>query len=470
MDALPHLYTILLCQSNQESLWPLSRRLSPYDLLIPTLGGQNSILGNLLHNLAPLNSHPITILADHELTGAIREHILGQAILEEEEFEIIGENFSRSSALTIALASARIKLQDPQAILLVAGPGLRIDTDEFWTNNIARACAAAEEGYITLLGSEPTDRPSRHTCVATGPEIPGLSGVFHAHSYMEAPSTTYAGRMSTQKVLWCMDLMVMQATTALARLQGQGDQIARIAQTANFLSAVDSDRWMSEEARELVESLPRISFTQAVLEQDEDVLAVIPTTSEWSSFSALEELTELETDGNGCAGEGRQVMAECNDTVVLAKGNRLVTTLGTRNLMVVDTPDALLVADRGHLEDLSPLLEQLEAEGAPELEQANVTAHVWGTSEVLWHGGDCRVERVTVVPGGELPLETIGNTKERWTVVEGALDLLYENRERRLSKGDTAIIKPYYDRYLYNPTLEPAMAIVVSTYKEEPAL
>jgi mannose-1-phosphate guanylyltransferase len=208
-----------------------------------------------------------------------------------------------------------------------------------------------------------------------GPPFKDIEGAWQVRSFIARPAPAVAWRAQQNKSLWSTHIFMLKADLALAELRAVGREtsdpllqsVQRIAETARFFVALGDEHWGSKEAGELVETLPAMSFEEAVFETTK-LLAAIPTSipfADLSTFAGYEQSVDADAKGNRL--RGKTLAVQTRDTTVLADGEKLVVALGLEDVIVIDTEDATLVSTREGLKAMPSVIAALRSADAPEL-------------------------------------------------------------------------------------------------------
>ncbi len=377
-QVLPHLHSVILCETSASRLWPLSRLRAPRELYVPE-GRKESLLAATIKAVKPFSVLPLIITVEGELASSVKAHIEQYNLLREDEYQLLVEPYPRGNAFTIALAAAQLKLTDPNAIMLVLPVNQEFTVDDRWASTITRGYRVAAEEKIAVLATG--ESSVNHTVVLNrgyiqqGAELKGIIGAYQARSYIAEPPPSLVYRLARRGALWSARIILMRATVALAELKGappRSDEIAaqgaaRIAETATFLVALGSDHWSNKEAQAVLATLPDVSYEQAVLENSSKI-AVVPSTIEFNTLADFESLEHsIKPDNDSNRSIGRVLMVNSQDTTILSTAGKLTVTLGTQDLVIIDTPDATLIAAKKALGSMDEVAEALREMQAPEL-------------------------------------------------------------------------------------------------------
>lgn len=344
-------------------LWPLSRATNP-KFLHPLTGTDRSLLQATYDRLVPLAS-PDRV---HVVTGTAHAAAVARQLPDVPERNILVEPSARDSCAAIALAAAVIELRSPGAVMAsFAADHLIKDTDAF-SKTVMAAAAGAAQGKLMTIGIAPT-RPEIGygylQCSATA-ELGVQQQVLE---FKEKPTLDVAAEyVGSGRYLWNASMFVWRTDVFLRELEQRSPEVytpvMRIAQ------AWDTDD-RAEVLGELWPAVPKVAVEYAVMEPAaaDGLVATVPGDFGWSDigdFETLGELLSTELDGARVVdtpGAGPVVAVDSEEIIVVPAGGRLVATLGVRDLIVVDTPDAVLVCHRDRAQDIKRLTEILRDTG-----------------------------------------------------------------------------------------------------------
>src|SRR6202795_998950 len=210
----------------------------------------------------------------------------------------------------------------------------------------------------------------------------------------------------------------------------------------------------------LFAAVPDISIDYAVMEKAANV-AVVRGGFDWSdvgSWQAVSALTEADADGN--CGQGARVTIATRDTFVHAE-DRVVATVGVENLVIVDTPDAVLVAHKDHLQRVREVVGELKARGHDAYKLHRTVSRPWGAYTVLQEGPGFKIKRIEVKPGATLSLQLHHRRSEHWVVVNGEAQVTNGDRTYALHANESTFIPADTRHRLENPGAEPLLVIEV---------
>lgn len=443
-DVIDHLHAVVLAGGSGVRFWPLSRELAPKQLL--TVFGGTSLVTRAIARIAPYTAEPVVVLTSERILPELRDHLAGRPELADTHVELAAEPCARNTAAALALAAAYAQHSDPDAILVMVPSDHLLEEGPAWIAALISAAEAARQGRIVTLGLVP-DRPETgYGYIRPGSPLAGTSA-FEVAKFAEKPSLARAEELIGQGCLWNSGMVVARAADILAELRAAGDAAAtpdsahgaQIAAAAEELGVLPLDEWSGDEARAAYCSLPSVQFDRAVLEVSSRV-AVVPIRLAWSDVGSLLALQDLgEPDERGNVLVGRAVDVESSG-VLAYSADRLVATLGLRDVLVVDTADATLVAAKDRAQDVRMIVEALKASGAPEVVASRTSLRPWGSWSLLLKCDGFQVKQIEVLPGKRLSLQSHERRSEHWVVVEGTALVERDGDSFELAPGCSADI------------------------------
>lgn len=344
-------------------LWPLSRRGEP-KYLHALAGGQRSLLQATVDRLAPVTPGERVFV----VTGTAHEPKVVEQLPELPADNVLVEPAPKNSAPAIGLAAAVIAQRDPHAVMgSFAADHVVPDADAF-VAAVRDAIAVAAEGYLVTIGITPTYPATGFGWIQRGAALPGGIGE-HVAEFTEKPPLELAEKyLAGGRSLWNASMFVWSVATFLDELRTElpelHDGLQRIAK------AWDTPR-RAEVLAEVWPTLAAETVDDGVLEgaAQRGRVAVVPGDFEWhdiGDWNGLADLLSADESGNVGLGSGARLSFDDSGTLVAAAGGRLVATLGLTDLVVVDTPDAVLVAPRSRAQEVRRLVEELGRRGDTE--------------------------------------------------------------------------------------------------------
>jgi mannose-1-phosphate guanylyltransferase/mannose-6-phosphate isomerase len=466
MPSDPHMYAVVLAGGSGQRFWPLSRELSPKQLL--SMFGTESLIAQAIHRILPFagsGSH-VTIVTSERLFDELRNHLIAQPDDELHDVRYIQEPLARNTAPAIALAAATLVREDPDAIMVVLPSDHQLRDGQIWSDCVSAAAAAAAEGWIVTIGIAPTRPESGYGYIRAGEALPALAAgsvVPHvAAEFVEKPDHVHAERFVADGThLWNAGIFVMKAARVLEELDAAGDEVAHIARVARSIAALPLEERNSEKARSMFGDLAHLSIDVAVMERS-DRVAVIPAPLLWNdvgSLLALQDVADPDAAGNVRCGRGVDI--DSRGTTVYST-DRLVATLGVDDLIVVDTSDATLVLPKSRVQDVRSVVDALSAMGAPEVTESRRSLRPWGSWTLLMKTERFRIKSIDVKPGSRMSLQSHRHRGEHWLVIAGHAIVERDTERMELGQNGSVYLPAGTVHRLENPGPEPLQVIEVA--------
>lgn len=426
---------VILCGGSGTRLWPLSRKSFPKQFV--PLVGDKSLLQLTLERVAGCGTHAKTSV----ICVASEEHrflVLEAMQAAQVSGSIVLEPVARNTAPAMALAALRAS---PDDLLLFCPSDHHIPDTPAFAAMVQQGAAAAAAGAIVTFGVVPSFPSTAYGYIEQGPA--GAGGSFAVARFIEKPSADKASALILKgNVLWNAGIFLARAGTLLEALGQHAADILQSCQSAMQTAAHDQ-QFIRPDAAAFAGCRSE-SIDYAVLEHH-DKVAVVPFAGAWSdvgSWNAVAELNAPDEHGNRI--DGRGIAIQSQRTYIHAP-HRVVVTLGTEDLLVVDTPDALLVAASSHAEQVKSVVAELEAQQSPEAGIHRKVARPWGSYDSIDRGERFQVKRIVVKPGASLSLQKHHHRAEHWIVVSGSAlvtkggetFLLTENQSTYIPIGET---------------------------------
>jgi len=438
---------VILCGGSGTRLWPLSRKSLPKQF-VPLIGGK-SLLHLTLERVRPLSPGLMIVTAEaHRFMVA--DALQGSPGAAQVILEPVGRNTAAAMALAALLSAHN---GDPEALLLFCPSDHHIPDALAFAQTIERGVPAAEGGAIVTFGIVPTAPSTAYGYIQHG--ALRADGAHQVERFMEKPKADQALQLLLSgEVLWNAGIFLCRASALLQALQLHAPDIL-----ASCREALPAPRPAPTEptataqrsaAPQWLTPLPGAfavcrsqSIDYAVMEHHADV-AVVPYAGAWSdvgSWNAVAELSPADADGNRIEGQGLALLS--HDTYIHAP-HRPVVALGTKNLLIIDTPDALLVAHRDCAEQVKDVVAQLERQQCAQAVVHRKVARPWGWYDCIDLGERFQVKRIGVKPGASLSLQKHHHRAEHWIVVKGTAEvtcgsetfLLAENQSTYIPIGE----------------------------------
>lgn len=431
---------VILAGGTGSRLWPLSRAFYPKQLHA-LLGEQSFLQQTLARAAAVTGQAPIIVCnEEHRFMVAEQAHAIGMS-----NVKIILEPEGRNSAPAIALAAHAAVADNPAAILLVLPSDHLVGNQAGFVQAVEAATEGASQGGLVTFGVTPSRPETGYGYIKVADASAGLQKVA---AFVEKPDAALAAQyVDSGEYLWNSGMFVLSASTYLTELAHLAP--AMESSTAAAMAAAKADMDFVRPGDAFLDS-PSDSIDFAVMEKTEHAM-VVPVDFGWNDIGAWDAIyAEGDKDAQGNHKRGDVVAIDSKNNLFFGR-DRLIGALGVENLVVVDTPDALLVADRDQVQNVKALVAELESNGREELQYHSEVFRPWGSYEGIDVGERYQVKRITVKPGAALSLQMHHHRSEHWIVVKGAGRITRGEEILSLGENESTYIPRGVKHRLENP-------------------
>ncbi|EAQ98497.2 mannose-1-phosphate guanylyltransferase/mannose-6-phosphate isomerase [Congregibacter litoralis] len=448
------LIPVLLSGGVGSRLWPVSREAYPKQFL--ALASELSMLQDTMARTSDLESAPPLVICNDEHRFMVAEQLRQLSV---DPAAIILEPEGRNTAPAVALAAFQAVATDPDALLLVLPADHVIRNPESFTQAVKQGLSKAASGALMTFGVVPDAAETGYGYLRLG-ERDG-DGLFALDSFVEKPDAETAKQyLESGQYHWNSGMFLLSASVYLDELKTHAPDIHSACERAMANAIADLDFLRPD--KEAFLGCPSDSIDYAVMERTQRG-GVIPLDCGWSdvgAWSTLWQVSERDGDGNVLLGD---VMIEgCSDSYLRSE-SRLIAATGIKNLIVVETPDAILVADRDEVQNVKQIVNRLKAEGRSEASLHQRVYRPWGSYESLIEGDRFQVKRIVVNPGQTLSLQMHHHRAEHWIVVHGTAEVTCEDRVFTLVEDQSTYIPLGHKHRLANPGKIPVELIEVQS-------
>ncbi|AYN29779.1 mannose-1-phosphate guanyltransferase [Buttiauxella sp. 3AFRM03] len=457
---------VILAGGTGSRLWPLSRVQYPKQFL--NLTNNQSMLQVTLHRLFPLISENPIVICNEAHRFIVAEQLLQLNKLAK---NIILEPVARNTApaITLAALAAQRNSADYDPILLILAADHVIQDEEVFREVVQNALPYAESGKLVTFGIIPTQPETGYGYIRRGNSLDGLSLIsgFEVAEFVEKPDiTTAEAYVASGEYYWNSGMFLFRAGRYLEELKKFRPDILSACEKAMANIDPDLDFVRVDEAAFL--ACPDESIDYAVMEKTADAV-VVPMDAGWSDVGSWSSLWEISTKNQqGNVHHGDVISHDTENSFIYAESG-LVTTVGVKDLVVVQTKDAVLVADRNCAQDVKKIVEELKASGRHEHHNHREVYRPWGKYDTIDSGDRYQVKRITVKPGEGLSLQMHHHRAEHWIVVAGTAKVTLGEEVKLLGENESIYIPLGVTHCLENPGKIPLDLIEVrsGTYLEE---
>lgn len=430
-------------------LWPVSREAMPKPFM--RLADGRSLLQKTLERVAGLDdvAQLLTVINRELLFRTLDDYrALNQKHL---GLDFLLEPMGRNTAPAIAAAALHVVRhygEDAQLLVLPADHLIR-DQAAF-VAAIGRARALADAGWLVTFGIQPDHAETGYGYIQQGES---LEGGYRVASFVEKPDmATAEAYLAGGRHLWNAGMFCFRVDVMLRELREHAPQVVEGVEKCLALSVPTAGKQGVQcelDAASFAE-VTDISIDYALMERSPKV-AVVPCDLGWSdigSWQALRELTAADANGNQINGE---VVLHNVQSCYIDSPKRLIGAVGVRDLVVVDTPDALLIADANSTQDVKYVAQELKKRGHEAYRLHRTVTRPWGTYTVLEEGARFKIKRIMVRPGESLSLQMHHHRSEHWVVVSGMARVVNGERDFLLNTNESTFIPAGHSHRLVNP-------------------
>lgn len=466
------LYPVIMAGGSGSRLWPLSRILYPKQFL--NLNGNETMLQSTLKRLDGLSCQNPVVICNEVHRFIVAEQLREMGKLTK---NIILEPAGRNTAPAIALAALTVDQaegadEDPLMLVLAADHVIK-DTAAF-QKAVTDAIPYAQEGKLVTFGIVPTGPETGYGYIKRGEAVALDNPVnapddvaFRVADFREKPDlATAQSYLESGHYYWNSGMFLFSAGRYLEELAKYRPDILEACEKA--MSAVDPDLDFIRVDEAAFLACPEESIDYAVMEKTADAV-VVPMDAGWSdvgSWSSLWEISSHTPEGN--VHHGDVISHNTENSYVYAESG-LVTTVGVKDLIVVQTKDAVLIADRNQVQDVKKVVEQIKNDGRREHHIHREVYRPWGKYDSIDEGERYQVKRITVKPGEGLSLQMHHHRAEHWIVVAGTAKVTINDEVTLLGENESIYIPLGATHCLENPGKIPLDLIEVRSgaYLEE---
>lgn len=439
-----HLIPVILCGGVGARLWPVSRESHPKPF-IRLADGQSLLQKTFLRAASLFGVEGILVATNRDLffktEDAFREVNDKQLAL-----SYILEPFGRNTAAAIAASALQISAaHGKDALMLVLPADHLISDQDAFAAAVTHAAALAGQGKLVTFGIQPESPETGYGYIETDGQ--------HVLSFVEKPSLEKAQEyLDSGRFLWNSGMFCFTAGTLLQEMELHSAEILLATKTCIEQSRLATGKGFTQLELDApsFNAVPDNSIDYAVIEKSSCV-AVVPCRIGWSdigSWNALGDLSAPNAEGNRI--EGEALLCDVVNCYIRST-DRLVGAVGLDNLLIIDTPDALLVADRSRAQDVKRIYAQLKSEGHEAHKLHRTVYRPWGAYTVLEEGPRFKIKRIEVRPGASLSLQMHHHRSEHWIVVSGMAKVTNGECEMFVRTNESTYIPAGHKHRLENP-------------------
>jgi mannose-1-phosphate guanylyltransferase/mannose-6-phosphate isomerase len=454
---------VILCGGSGSRLWPLSRSGFPKQFL--SLFGSNSLFQQAVERINKLHSDEIVISdtiivtgEDHRFIAQYQLHELSISV------NILLEPEAKNTAPALTLASLHTQQQGEDSVLVVIPADQIIQDNDAYMNALQNAIKVATSGSIVILGVKPTS-PETGFGYIRHSESTGENNEFDVVEFVEKPNLETAKLfISTGMYSWNGGMFLMRTSVWIKAIKKFRPDIYETTKASYKL--MEKDQQFIRPDKKLFNKIPAESIDYAVIEKcsnSEFNLKMILLDAGWSdlgSWNAVWELSNKDLNGNHLKGD---VITDTSFNNLIYSNHRLVSTLGVKNLVIIETSDAVLVADKDQSQEVKQIVSKLSDQKREEHILHRKVSRPWGWYDTIDVGDRFKVKRIQVNPGSSLSLQRHTKRAEHWIVVKGSAKVTCGDKVLILNENESTFIPLGENHRLSNPSSEPLEIIEVQS-------
>ncbi|MDX1497289.1 MAG: mannose-1-phosphate guanylyltransferase/mannose-6-phosphate isomerase [Salinisphaeraceae bacterium] len=435
---------VLLAGGSGTRLWPLSRKLYPKQFL--PLVGAETLLEATTTRLQGLEVNQVIAVCGEDHRFVVAEQLRNTG---HESARILLEPLGRDTAPAIAVAALEaLEGADDDPVLLVLPSDHCIENIDSFHAAVRLGLEQAQQGHLVTFGIVPTGPATGYGYIQVDTNS-DEQAILPLLNFVEKPELETAKEyLATGGYYWNSGMFMFRAKDYLERLATH--QAEMHAACAKAHSEAEREFDFIRLGHKAFESCPADSIDYAVMEKT-DQAVVIPLDAGWSDLGSWDAVAEVAgPDENGNVLQGDVVELDNRNCLLRSEG-RLLAAVGLDNQVVIETSDAVLVADKGQLQNVKTLVQQLQKLGRDEAVNPAVVHRPWGSYETVAEGGRFQVKRIIVKPGARLSLQMHHHRAEHWVVVQGTAEVFCDDKTLLLSENESTYIPLGARHRLGNP-------------------
>ncbi|RLA17767.1 MAG: mannose-1-phosphate guanylyltransferase/mannose-6-phosphate isomerase [Gammaproteobacteria bacterium] len=420
---------VVLSGGSGTRLWPLSRSAYPKQFL--PLTSDNTMLQETLLRLRGIEAmgSPL-VICNEEHRFMVAEQLRE---IELKPQAIMLEPVGRNTAPAVALAALAV---EPDEILLILPADHVIEDIATFQAAIAEAVAEAEKGHLVTFGIVPTGPETGYGYIQAVEK--GQATAYKVNRFVEKPDLQTATQyLESGDYYWNSGMFVFKASRYLEELEKFNPEMLAACREAYQKAEEDLDFVRVDRAT--FEACPSDSIDYAVMEKTESAV-VIPLDANWNdvgSWAALWEVSEKDAQGNALKGD---VLIHDTSNSYIYSDQKLVATIGIKDLVVIETDDAVMVAPKERVQEVKEIVAQLKAKKRSESEQHRKVYRPWGYYDSIDNGERHQAKRIVVKPGAKLSLQMHHHRAEHWIVVKGTALVTRGDEQLIVSENESTYI------------------------------
>ncbi|NIF76626.1 mannose-1-phosphate guanylyltransferase/mannose-6-phosphate isomerase [Paraburkholderia sp. Cy-641] len=457
------LIPVIVCGGSGTRLWPVSREAFPKPFM--RMADGRSLLQKAYLRACALSGVDEIVIVTNRDTHFLVKDDCAEVKVDGVQLGLVLEPAARNTSAAIAAATYVVKERHGDDVALLVMPADQLVEDEpVFQQAVTLAVNAATTHGIVVFGIQPNRPETGYGYIELAEQVSSSPALLPGKRFVEKPNAEVAQRfLDGGRHLWNAGMFCFMPQTMLNELTEWEPEVCQLVSNAieKGTFSVAKDSYTVELEPELFRRVKSVSIDYAVMERLSNV-AVVACDLGWSdigSWKSMSELTPADSQGNRIEG----VTATLYDVTdcYIRGGGRVIGALGVRDLVIVDTPDALLVASRDRAEDVKEIVAQLKRDSHESCTLHRTVHRPWGTYTVLEEGERFKMKRLLVKPGASLSLQMHHHRSEHWIVVQGCADVVCDEMATQLQPNESTYIPAGRTHRLSNPGVVDLIVIEV---------
>lgn len=426
---------VILCGGSGTRLWPISRDALPKQFL--ELKGENSLIQETaLRSAQCSGANPEDFVT--VTLGDMKKDVVQQLAHLDRGFtsHVLGEPVARNTAAAVAYAALYVQRHFGSDAIMWVLPSDHYMADKGALKQaLDKAVVAAKQDYLVTYGITPSRPETGYGYIKKADSMGIDDSMFHVDEFVEKPSLGVAQEyIVSGDFLWNSGMFVFSAGTVIDNFRKHAPAVLRDVQ-----QAVAQGRNEYNPSFDVYEGVEQIPFDKAIMERSGKV-AVVPCDPAWSDIGSWESLWEIsDKDKHGNAIVGEAICYESTDCIVHAQ-ERLVTCAGLDNIVIAETADAVMVADKSNSDGIKAIVNALKKEGRREVSEPQHECRPWGEFKILSQSEGYKIKEIVVKPGETLSLQMHHHRAEFWIVISGEATAQVDDLVKTVLAGEMVYI------------------------------
>ena len=451
-DSVHQITPVILCGGSGTRLWPLSRSAFPKQFLV--LSGKTTLFQQAVERLQSLKNLSTTLNDTLIVTNEEHRFLVLDQLREMKgvKAQLLLEPIGRNTAPALTLAALQAIEINNDPILVVTPSDQMVQEKAAFTKSLHDAIKVASKDSIVVLGIKPS-KPDTGFGYIKKDKLEDEHHAFRVLNFTEKPDLAIAESfLKSGKYFWNGGIFVLRASVWLKAIQHFSPEIYE-ATLKSFNQKTNDDLFIRPNEN-LFKLIPANSIDCAVIEKcpsSNFEIKMVELNAGWSDLGSWDAVWELgDKDKNQNVTYGDTLLENTKNSLIYAN-HKLVSTLGIDNLVVIETSDAIMIADRNHSQHVKVIVDKLHLQKREERALHRKVSRPWGWYDNIDEGENFKVKRIQVNPGASLSLQKHAKRAEHWVVVKGVAEVICNDNKITLNENESTYIPLGHKHRLSNP-------------------